>query len=177
MNKNSKKYVFFFQAEDGIRDRNVTGVQTCALPIYSEKTEKLWRKSSSATPAKKRNTSISVMSRTSTTSFAGRVLSTFWHAESAGLLGNFATSMRVVHQITASTHLARAAASTASLNACGVRLHWLMMKLKMMVILETIGFASSFSDALPISGRPPSAAARPIPISGGQCKLSAGQSV
>src|SRR5699024_11576961 len=24
-----------FQAEDGIRDRNVTGVQTCALPIYS----------------------------------------------------------------------------------------------------------------------------------------------
>src|SRR5699024_11790273 len=25
----------FFQAEDGIRDRNVTGVQTCALPIYS----------------------------------------------------------------------------------------------------------------------------------------------
>src|SRR6266513_5077152 len=27
-------YFFFFQAEDGIRDRNVTGVQTCALPIY-----------------------------------------------------------------------------------------------------------------------------------------------
>src|SRR5699024_11901131 len=26
---------FFFQAEDGIRDRNVTGVQTCALPISS----------------------------------------------------------------------------------------------------------------------------------------------
>src|SRR5699024_12035454 len=26
---------FFFQAEDGIRDRNVTGVQTCALPIYT----------------------------------------------------------------------------------------------------------------------------------------------
>src|SRR5699024_11922865 len=25
--------IFFFQAEDGIRDRNVTGVQTCALPI------------------------------------------------------------------------------------------------------------------------------------------------
>src|SRR5699024_12086029 len=28
-------FVFFFQAEDGIRDRNVTGVQTCALPICS----------------------------------------------------------------------------------------------------------------------------------------------
>src|SRR6266487_2524401 len=26
-------YVFFFQAEDGIRDGRVTGVQTCALPI------------------------------------------------------------------------------------------------------------------------------------------------
>src|SRR5699024_7220198 len=26
-------WFFFFQAEDGIRDRNVTGVQTCALPI------------------------------------------------------------------------------------------------------------------------------------------------
>src|SRR5699024_11236605 len=26
----------FFQAEDGIRDRNVTGVQTCALPIYTD---------------------------------------------------------------------------------------------------------------------------------------------
>src|SRR5690349_23006571 len=25
---------FFFQAEDGIRDLYVTGVQTCALPIY-----------------------------------------------------------------------------------------------------------------------------------------------
>src|SRR5207249_9605584 len=26
-------FYFFFQAEDGIRPRNVTGVQTCALPI------------------------------------------------------------------------------------------------------------------------------------------------
>ena len=26
-------YDFFFQAEDGIRDYDVTGVQTCALPI------------------------------------------------------------------------------------------------------------------------------------------------
>jgi len=26
---------FFFQAEDGIRDRDVTGVQTCALPILA----------------------------------------------------------------------------------------------------------------------------------------------
>ena len=26
-------FIFFFQAEDGIRDSPVTGVQTCALPI------------------------------------------------------------------------------------------------------------------------------------------------
>src|SRR5216684_6793149 len=30
--------VFFFQAEDGIRDVAVTGVQTCALPICTQKT-------------------------------------------------------------------------------------------------------------------------------------------
>src|SRR5207249_6227222 len=29
-------FFFFFQAEDGIRDRNVTGVQTCALPIFAQ---------------------------------------------------------------------------------------------------------------------------------------------
>src|SRR3989441_10367865 len=29
----SASYFFFFQAEDGIRDKLVTGVQTCALPI------------------------------------------------------------------------------------------------------------------------------------------------
>src|SRR5437867_12209602 len=28
-------FFFFFQAEDGIRDRTVTGVQTCALPIFA----------------------------------------------------------------------------------------------------------------------------------------------
>src|SRR5215204_5428129 len=28
-------FIFFFQAEDGIRDHCVTGVQTCALPILS----------------------------------------------------------------------------------------------------------------------------------------------
>src|SRR3989441_7344982 len=30
-------FFFFFQAEDGIRDKLVTGVQTCALPIYQLK--------------------------------------------------------------------------------------------------------------------------------------------
>src|SRR6266513_150669 len=34
-------FSFFFQAEDGIRDRNVTGVQTCALPIFGGRFETL----------------------------------------------------------------------------------------------------------------------------------------
>src|SRR5438874_6641825 len=32
-------FFFFFQAEDGIRDLYVTGVQTCALPIYLSEVE------------------------------------------------------------------------------------------------------------------------------------------
>src|SRR5690606_40509048 len=31
-------FFFFFQAEDGIRDFHVTGVQTCALPISGSRT-------------------------------------------------------------------------------------------------------------------------------------------
>src|SRR5437762_10896062 len=31
-------FCFFFQAEDGIRDTSVTGVQTCALPISDART-------------------------------------------------------------------------------------------------------------------------------------------
>src|SRR5438046_4793770 len=31
---------FFFQAEDGIRDWSVTGVQTCALPIWASPTRR-----------------------------------------------------------------------------------------------------------------------------------------
>src|SRR5256885_14581596 len=44
---------FFFQAEDGIRDYKVTGVQTCALPIYAAtpddgKTSNIFREKTSA---------------------------------------------------------------------------------------------------------------------------------
>src|SRR5699024_11408976 len=48
----------FFQAEDGIRDRNVTGVQTCALPISPEKEQSsgvsrtsVWQQRCERTPA------------------------------------------------------------------------------------------------------------------------------
>src|SRR5690625_6032640 len=36
-------FYFFFQAEDGIRDGHVTGVQTCALPIYFQQ-KQLYKK-------------------------------------------------------------------------------------------------------------------------------------
>src|SRR2546430_3418056 len=35
---------FFFQAEDGIRDLTVTGVQTCALPISADEQPRLGRR-------------------------------------------------------------------------------------------------------------------------------------
>src|ERR1019366_10647907 len=35
---------FFFQAGDGIRDWSVTGVQTCALPIYLEGCKRGWNR-------------------------------------------------------------------------------------------------------------------------------------
>src|SRR5207302_3502711 len=39
-------FFFFFQAEDGIRDFHVTGVQTCALPIYRATCHRCRRKRS-----------------------------------------------------------------------------------------------------------------------------------
>src|SRR5690606_35593350 len=44
---------FFFQAEDGIRDFHVTGVQTCALPISSTTCSTIRTTSSSSTPSKR----------------------------------------------------------------------------------------------------------------------------
>src|SRR5947207_10586664 len=38
-------FFFFFQAEDGIRDHCVTGVQTCALPIYGGRERRYWEMS------------------------------------------------------------------------------------------------------------------------------------
>src|SRR5476649_2878378 len=37
-------FLFFFQAEDGIRDHCVTGVQTCALPIFAIALRNRWRR-------------------------------------------------------------------------------------------------------------------------------------
>src|SRR5256885_673604 len=44
--------IFFFQAEDGIRDYKVTGVQTCALPICRTRSRSTRRGRSRARPAR-----------------------------------------------------------------------------------------------------------------------------
>src|SRR5437762_4666089 len=57
------KFLFFFQAEDGIRDTSVTGVQTCALPISLERSALLSSRSrncgtSALTPLMPRNVAV-----------------------------------------------------------------------------------------------------------------------
>src|SRR5207248_7589048 len=44
-------FCFFFQAEDGIRDRTVTGVQTCALPISDRRGRRVPRERSESVRA------------------------------------------------------------------------------------------------------------------------------
>src|SRR5256714_3831420 len=43
------EFLFFFQAEDGIRDKLVTGVQTCALPISPRSLSMAWNYASPPT--------------------------------------------------------------------------------------------------------------------------------
>src|SRR2546430_11087680 len=46
-------FFFFFQAEDGIRDLTVTGVQTCALPISRSRGERLRRSAGLHAPSRR----------------------------------------------------------------------------------------------------------------------------
>src|SRR5258708_30727361 len=47
-------YFFFFQAEDGIRDDLVTGVQTCALPISAGEAALLAKDGTRAAPEREK---------------------------------------------------------------------------------------------------------------------------
>src|SRR5437773_12464342 len=67
---------FFFQAEDGIRDRDVTGVQTCALPISL-------RQAVTPDPLLGRVTATMICLTVATAPFGG--LAGGWIAEHAGL--------------------------------------------------------------------------------------------
>src|SRR6266540_4963067 len=63
---------FFFQAEDGIRVRDVTGVQTCALPISSARVYAATISCSRAWSAGLALTTRAVVAMTSATSSAAR---------------------------------------------------------------------------------------------------------
>src|SRR5207248_8630072 len=65
---------FFFQAEDGIRDRTVTGVQTCALPIFGMRSPSTNRLSAGAGS---RRSTVEMRDRPQS-GFAGRILPVFW---------------------------------------------------------------------------------------------------
>src|SRR5437763_7228414 len=47
-------FFFFFQAEDGIRDTSVTGVQTCALPISPERLQPVEHRAARIRPRPRR---------------------------------------------------------------------------------------------------------------------------
>src|SRR5260370_13791468 len=65
---------FFFQAEDGIRDSSVTGVQTCALPIsrpiVPTVLSNLWQKAKPARPG---------LMYPSTPRTLGEPVDAYWH--------------------------------------------------------------------------------------------------
>src|SRR5690606_39825388 len=52
MRRTGTCFIFFFQAEDGIRHFHVTGVQTCALPIYKSAAGPNFMKQMAATAAR-----------------------------------------------------------------------------------------------------------------------------
>src|SRR5438034_4895372 len=77
---------FFFQAEDGIRDHCVTGVQTCALPIYqschSERSEAESKNLCSCPPCR-----LCLKHRDVSTSLSMTMLAVLWetaHERAAG---------------------------------------------------------------------------------------------
>src|SRR5690606_39901230 len=56
---------FFFPAEDGIRDFHVTGVQTCALPIFSRRSKRAKASTRICVGAKEpKSTSVPAQSKT-----------------------------------------------------------------------------------------------------------------
>src|SRR5437016_6790269 len=65
-------FFFFFQAEDGIRDWSVTGVQTCALPIFS--------------PTSGRVTALAVDPRNSEVVYLGSAVGGVWKTTDGGTI-------------------------------------------------------------------------------------------
>ena len=62
---------FFFQAEDGIRDYKVTGVQTCALPIWLGSLFNMYVFSPGVAQTNRRNTKGVVQNHSSSKEYGG----------------------------------------------------------------------------------------------------------
>src|SRR5699024_11907031 len=107
--------IFFFQAEDGIRGRNVTGVQTCALPISTDAT-----RSSASTSSADCHGSCgpgpSAASKASTTQSCGPAAVGTWAStdqRNAGEIGRAScrereASMEDAHTLKTATEIGRA---------------------------------------------------------------------
>src|SRR5690606_40590537 len=68
-------FFFFFQAEDGIRDFHVTGVQTCALPILCGEKRYVFASSSvGPSPLRARSAAFIEASYTASTSFPSTLI-------------------------------------------------------------------------------------------------------
>src|SRR5439155_14704590 len=81
-------FFFFFQAEDGIRDGHVTGVQTCALPILFWIIQEYrgggsWRTITNGLPTDVAVTSMAIDPKTPTTLYVG--LSSYRPARTRGV--------------------------------------------------------------------------------------------
>src|SRR5690606_8307161 len=100
-------FVFFFQAEDGIRDFHVTGVQTCALPI-----------SAASTPRRRNGARHRCTAKTAATAQATAGRSQLWKAysTSGGLSAHSAARHplnRPSHHVTANPNGASSSAEAA----------------------------------------------------------------
>src|SRR5690554_972232 len=82
---------FFFQAEDGIRDADVTGVQTCALPISSTgsaaSTLPVPPQNQLCSAEHKRHTATGTASASTTTKKAPSIMSTSFTEDTSGARG------------------------------------------------------------------------------------------
>src|SRR2546425_10559290 len=102
-------FIFFFQAEDGIRDKLVTGVQTCALPISARERERGRRVGLARTQGSERHL------RPRSQRFAPRGLA-HWTNESAHLRAELAQLLGPLqrrHASTPSTSTSRCHAAPA----------------------------------------------------------------
>src|SRR2546427_11915086 len=129
-------YFFFFQAEDGIRDLTVTGVQTCALPIWSAlscpinsianslfrstklhaagRASQTWRASFSESPAMESNLVASVFEAfpISDTVSSGAILATAPRNAATGLKPAHVASRPAYNRMTSACCAATAARET-----------------------------------------------------------------